>query len=493
MPPDYLRLLLVLSLLLFLLYLHTLHSTSTTKVVDSREDAEESYLKKHFNDSDPDSFEYFKSTPIEIEGRLYLGQWSSQSSEGRAYMHTEDVPGSWPRYYNTHFHLYRGPWESDPYMEMRLQEGCFDYEEKVLYFNRSAVHWDGKMWTVAGYFRYQKDAVTGVISGINSTLSISVDLEYLSPSAQLRPIQIYSLLMSVAYSLVVFSIAKHSHDCSSSALHARKSSLVFMLWVGVYEGILGVWHVKEACVRVDAFYYLCLAALWNGLVVMMVYSRLIGLVWRAQTQRSDFNPVHGVMLAWSYVALVSVTCVVTVFPVLLSPAVVLSHGFLLPQILRNLRLRYRRSLHPLVYWPLSLSRMLFITYHFSCPANFLKHEPHHLTSILTISFLSLQLLFLFLQDRYGVLWFLPKSLRSKTTCPYYKSAQEEAKLGPGDHDCAICMTPLSLPGVKDVLNTSRTLHAPCGHRFHSDCLSRWLDLKPDCPTCRTSLPPVTEN
>jgi hypothetical protein len=30
--------------------------------------------------------------------------------------------------------------------------------------------------------------------------------------------------------------------------------------------------------------------------------------------------------------------------------------------------------------------------------------------------------------------------------------------------------------------------APCGHRFHSQCLSRWMAVKMECPTCRRLLP-----
>ena len=496
MPPgSSLRILLLLSLLLFLLYLYALHTSPTglSAPLYPREDAEDSYLRSHSNDSNSNAFEYFKATPAELEGRLYTGTWSTAASEGRAYLRTEDVSGSWPRRYRTYLQLYNGLWESDEYSEMRVEDGYFDYEAKTLYINNTPAIWRRRNWTVQGYLRYQRESVSGVISATNSTWTLLLDLEALSPAAQLRPRQVYSLLMSGLYSLLVFALAKHSHDCSNSSLHARKTSLLFLLWNAVLDATLAAWHLKEACEHAAAFYYMTLAALWNGLVVMMVHSRVVKLVWRAQTQRTDYSVAQGVVVVWSYVALVGVTCVLTVWPELVSVAAIGLQGFYIPQIVRNIQYGYRRSQHPLVYWLVVLSRVLFLTYHFACPANFLKYQPRPYTALLASSFLILQVLCMGLQDRFGVLWFVPKPFRARYASPYHKSPHEEAKLSTTDLECVICMTSLSLPGAKDVQNSNRTLHAPCGHRFHSDCLGRWLDLKPDCPTCRAHLPPVTDS
>lgn len=57
------------------------------------------------------------------------------------------------------------------------------------------------------------------------------------------------------------------------------------------------------------------------------------------------------------------------------------------------------------------------------------------------------------------------------------------------------MTPLNLQGrvaESEVINKSRTMHTPCNHRFHEDCLTQWMGIKMECPTCRQVLPPLEE-
>ncbi|KAL6657018.1 hypothetical protein ACP70R_004798 [Stipagrostis hirtigluma subsp. patula] len=68
------------------------------------------------------------------------------------------------------------------------------------------------------------------------------------------------------------------------------------------------------------------------------------------------------------------------------------------------------------------------------------------------------------------------------------AALKEVKAGGGGQeggslgDCAIC-----LDGVEDAAK-----EMPCGHRFHGECLERWLGVHGNCPVCRHELPPAKE-
>lgn len=58
-----------------------------------------------------------------------------------------------------------------------------------------------------------------------------------------------------------------------------------------------------------------------------------------------------------------------------------------------------------------------------------------------------------------------------------RAAQTEPTL-----DCSICYDAI------DVRNRRGYMLAPCDHIFHRDCLVQWMDVKMECPICRTELP-----
>ena len=37
------------------------------------------------------------------------------------------------------------------------------------------------------------------------------------------------------------------------------------------------------------------------------------------------------------------------------------------------------------------------------------------------------------------------------------------------------------------------MKTPCGHRYHPQCLRRWMDHKLECPTCRQAIPAIPED
>lgn len=49
-------------------------------------------------------------------------------------------------------------------------------------------------------------------------------------------------------------------------------------------------------------------------------------------------------------------------------------------------------------------------------------------------------------------------------------------------DCVICHNPI------DIADKRQYMIAPCDHIFHKSCLEQWMDVKMECPICRTNLP-----
>ena len=53
-----------------------------------------------------------------------------------------------------------------------------------------------------------------------------------------------------------------------------------------------------------------------------------------------------------------------------------------------------------------------------------------------------------------------------------------------ENPCAICYVELDLNDRYSVMV------CPCDHIYHTTCLTRWMEQKMECPTCRSALPPV---
>jgi hypothetical protein len=60
----------------------------------------------------------------------------------------------------------------------------------------------------------------------------------------------------------------------------------------------------------------------------------------------------------------------------------------------------------------------------------------------------------------------------------------DAFTGDGVIECVICMAALRL------LPLSERFVTPCGHFFHPECLTSWMEVKAECPQCRGPLPPL---
>jgi hypothetical protein len=37
------------------------------------------------------------------------------------------------------------------------------------------------------------------------------------------------------------------------------------------------------------------------------------------------------------------------------------------------------------------------------------------------------------------------------------------------------------------------MKTPCGHRYHPNCLKKWMEVKMECPACRRSLPVLDDD
>lgn len=78
------------------------------------------------------------------------------------------------------------------------------------------------------------------------------------------------------------------------------------------------------------------------------------------------------------------------------------------------------------------------------------------------------------------------------TPPATKASIESLPLVPapeaGD-ECAICLAEYEVNGGEEAVEVKEM---PCRHRFHPDCIDRWLGIHGSCPICRFRMPAEEE-
>ena len=197
------------------------------------------------------------------------------------------------------------------------------------------------------------------------------------------------------------------------------------------------------------------------------------------------------------------------------------NSYWVPQIYRNVIRGSRRSFTWTFMLGVSVVRLVPLLYLFTFP-NPLRHHRDPAFVALLATWISVQLLLLFLQEIVGPRFFLPEKYLPKTY--NYHPILTKADLENGYNfesfvggengaqlkcklDCAICMQSLEIPVIDTQLgSTSQSsgmgtsaanllasrnyMVTPCRHIFHTACLEGWMRYKLQCPVCRNSLPPL---
>ncbi|KAL6453976.1 TUL1 Transmembrane E3 ubiquitin-protein ligase 1 [Candida maltosa Xu316] len=184
-----------------------------------------------------------------------------------------------------------------------------------------------------------------------------------------------------------------------------------------------------------------------------------------------------------------------------------------PTIFRNTLKNCRKSLT----WEFTIgtSVIALIPVYYVClvGGNVLEHRKDKVLALVVTVWVGVQLSVLWLQKVLGARFWLPENMLPEAYQYHRALAREDLKGGnfkealaavetSGGEEiieakctCPICMTDLNLPVVvkeenKKKVNTKEYMITPCDHVFHTECLESWMQLKLQCPVCRSGLPPV---
>lgn len=198
-------------------------------------------------------------------------------------------------------------------------------------------------------------------------------------------------------------------------------------------------------------------------------------------------------------------------------ALTLLSSYWAPQIYRNVVRGSRRSFKWKFIIGTSVLRFSPIAYVCLYRDNPFHHHYDLKLFTVILTWILLQIFLLLLQEFFGPRFLLPDRFLPKSYDYHPLLTESDLENGFGiEHDdsqsllshhedgkckadCAICMTEVELPILKDnstsvnpanLLLRRGYMVTPCRHIFHTSCLESWMKYKLQCPTCRNPLPPL---
>jgi hypothetical protein len=242
-----------------------------------------------------------------------------------------------------------------------------------------------------------------------------------------------------------------------------------------------ILDLSELNPRFSMFYTLLF--LFMMAIFFVLESKEISKVWKAslgdigdlqnyQLRQLFMNFFNEIMIC--LFIFVGATYLVFDFPIACLPIL---YSFFLPQIVHSIRSPLRKTEDVWFVILITVSREIPILYFTVYRQNLFGTECP-LAAILSSVYLIFQVFIVLLQNRFGGAFFLPKRLRPVILFDYRVVAPE------GGVECTVCFE-----WIEEGENAMVT---PCGHFFHQECLTRWMNEHMICPFCRHPLPGIEE-
>jgi len=382
-------------------------------------------------------------------------------------------------------------------------------------------------------------------SSLNAT-AIRTDWEHTTGKA--INYSFYMMLTCLTQIVVLLRQLLHTQHQST----ATRVSLLCIGWQTVLDALLCLGHIYLSLAMQPVFTAFASVAFFKLLIFCVIEMKYMSIIIQARNNANGGQSTTELLRR--QVAMLHLrfyVALVTAFLVFFSAGqqyrtiyMVVLYSFWVPQIIQNIISEAKRPLHVYYIYGMSISRCVAPLYMFAVPNNFLKEvypdsPTNYLMVEILIIWIAVQTAVLIAQDKYGARFMvparflppkfdyhrpIPQSLlptevveqdlkRDRTPSPPpLKSESPELKTtgtrnrlkkkgGSQEHpvttmttesitpptpalDCVICCN-----GI-DHHNRKGYMLAPCEHIFHKDCLIQWMDVKMECPICRTELPAI---
>ena len=240
-------------------------------------------------------------------------------------------------------------------------------------------------------------------------------------------------------------------------------------------------------------------ALFKFILFSFFEMRVIIFAWRQvyANQVNGLDPYEAARVerTWiqtrMYIPMIACLVLIIMYPEVTGvPLVIVSQLFWVPQIVQDAVKGHKSPLTNRFIVGVSACRALIPSYVWGCPESIFNDEllprpPGGAWVAVTVVLLqAVQAGILLTQKRFGPRWFVPWIFLPHVY-NYYRKVDMDEEFGVPE--CVVCMSEIDLkPSDK-----KSTVITPCGHLFHTQCLSEWMNLRQECPLCRRELPPIT--
>ncbi|RHY30336.1 hypothetical protein DYB32_004394 [Aphanomyces invadans] len=277
----------------------------------------------------------------------------------------------------------------------------------------------------------------------------------------------YAIMMALLCLAQIYLLLKQLQVSSTQAA-AAKVSLVTVGAQAVVDSYLCLLHLTTGIVAQHIFTLFATVSFFQLIIFSIFEMRFLLLIWKARRPQQFTE-------GWNVMRRELTTLYSRFYISLLVGLCVIYYGW----IVHNVHREVRNPLDNGYVVGMSMTRLFLPLYLYGCPNNFLTAMP----------------------IRYwGPRFFVP-AMFLPVKYNYERRMDPDQlsllRVNQGDElDCVICMVRaarvedrgLTHAQVELDMEARDYMIAPCDHVFHRPCLQEWMQVKMECPTCRSVLP-----
>lgn len=298
----------------------------------------------------------------------------------------------------------------------------------------------------------------------------------------------YTLVVSIINFIQVALIIRQMERTNTQA-SAAKVSILTIAMQAILDAYICLSHLTGGLVVDTLFNAFATVAFFKFVMFSIFEMRFMLTIWKARRPASfeTWNSTRrelNILYSRFYLCMLAGILLLYEWQKFLPVLSIGFYSFWMPQIVENAMQDIRKPLMPQYILGMSITRLFIPCYFLGCPQNFLHLDQHLQVCFTLVGWVGLQTAMLLTQHYYGPRWFVPRRFLPEKY-DFYRQVDLDTTVetgGSSDIDCVICMTPV------DVKNRRSRMVTPCDHFFHPECLERWMEIKLECPYCRTPLP-----